>query len=150
MRPKHILNILLLTIAMMGMRTAAFAQKDALERNLWYNEEKTAKIQVYKATDGLFYGKIVWLKVPNRDGKPKTDINNPDKARQNDPELGLLVLKGFKKDGETGYQDGKIYDPSNGKTYSCKMTLNGDVLDVRGYVGFSLLGRTTKWTKAEQ
>ncbi len=149
MHAKHLLHLLFIAAIMFGAKTMALAQTDQLERNLWFNEEKTAKIKVYKATDGKFYGKIVWLKEPNRDGKPKTDINNPDKARQNDPVMGLLILKGFKKDGEKGYEDGKIYDPTNGKTYSCKMTLDGDVLDVRGYVGFSLLGRTTKWTKAE-
>jgi uncharacterized protein (DUF2147 family) len=45
------------------------------------------------------------------------------------------------------WEDGKIYDPKNGKTYSCKMTLEGNELKVRGYVGFSLLGRTTVWTR---
>jgi hypothetical protein len=47
----------------------------------------------------------------------------------------------------TSWSQGKIYDPKNGKTYSCKMTLEGNELKVRGYVGFSLLGRTTVWTR---
>ncbi len=143
------LRMFFLFAALFGMRTLSFAQADPLERNLWYNEEKTAKIQIYKATDGKFYGKIVWLKVPDADGKPKVDKNNPDKNRQNDPLMGLLILKAFKKDGEKGYEDGTIYDPKNGKTYSCKITNKGDILDVRGYIGFSFIGRTTKWTKAD-
>ena len=146
---KYSLRILLLFAFFLCLRTAAFAQADALERNLWYNEEKTAKIQIYKATDGKFYGKIVWLKVPEADGKPKVDKNNPDKNRKNDPVLGLLILKGFKKDGDKIYTDGTIYDPKNGKTYSCKITNKGESLDVRGYVGFSFIGRTTVWTKAD-
>ncbi len=141
-------RIFLLLLVLLGTRFCALAQADQIE-HLWYNEEKTAKIQVYKATDGKFYGKIVWLQTPDRDGKPKTDINNPDEKRRNDPELGLVILKGFGKNGDHGYQDGTIYDPKNGKTYSCKMTLNGNQLDVRGYIGFSLLGRTTKWTRAD-
>ena len=112
---KNTLRILILFVVVFCTRTLAFAQ-DALERNLWYNEEKTAKIQIYKATDGKFYGKVVWLKVPDADGKPKVDKNNPDKKKQNDPVLGLVLLKGFKKDGEKGYSDGTIYDPKNGKT----------------------------------
>ncbi len=143
------LQLLLLIILALGPATTSFAQTDPLEHNLWYNTEKTAKIQIYKARDGNFYGKIVWLKIPTVDGKPKVDVHNPDKNRQNDPIMGLLILKGFKKDGEHGYEDGTIYDPKNGKTYSCKMTLDGDKLDVRGYVGFSLLGRTEHWTKAD-
>ncbi len=146
---KYSMRILLLLTVFFGTRLYSLAQADPLERNLWYNEEKTAKIQIYKATDGKFYGKIVWLKVPNADGKPKTDNNNPDKNRKSDPLLGLALLKGFKKDGDKGYDDGTIYDPKNGKTYSCKITNKGDLLDVRGYIGFSFIGRTTVWTKAD-
>jgi uncharacterized protein (DUF2147 family) len=148
MRIKYSIRIFFLFVIILATRLCSFAQADQIE-HLWYNEEKTAKILVYKATDGKFYGKIVWLKDPNRDGKPKTDINNPDKARQDDPEMGLVILKNFQKDGVNGYQDGTIYDPKNGKTYSCKMTINGNELDVRGFVGVSLFGRTTKWTRAD-
>ncbi len=149
MLAKYSLRIIFLIAIFLGTRTLSFAQADPLERNLWYNEEKTAKIQIYKATDGKFYGKVVWLKVPEVDGKPKVDKNNPDDKKKNDPVLGLVLLKGFKKDGEKGYDDGTIYDPKNGKTYSCKITNKGDVLDVRGYIGFSWIGRTTVWTKAD-
>jgi len=143
------LHLFFLLAILAGTGTISFAQSDPLEKGLWYNTEKTAKIQIYKATDGKFYGKIVWLKVPDRDGKPKMDIQNPDKNKQTQPILGLIMLRGFVKDGDTGYEDGTIYDPNNGKTYSCKMTLNGNNLDVRGYVGISMFGRTEHWTKAE-
>jgi len=146
---KYSLRIVFLIAIILGTRTWSFAQADPLERNLWYNEEKTSKIQIYKATDGKFYGKVVWLKVPDRDGKPKTDIHNPDDKKKNDPVLGLVILRGFKKDGDKLYDGGTIYDPLNGKTYSCKITNKGDVLDVRGYIGFSWIGRTTVWTKAD-
>lgn len=146
---RYFFRSLFLFAIIFGARIYSYAQTDLLERNLWYNEEKTAKIQIYKATDGKFYGKIVWLKIPEDDGKPKVDKNNPDKSRKTDPLLGLLILKGFKKDGEKGYEGGTIYDPKNGKTYSCKITSKGDILDVRGYIGFSFIGRTTVWTKAE-
>lgn len=147
MLPRIFLKSLLFSIILLPLVHCVYAQ-DAIER-LWYNHEKTAKIQVFKATDGKYYGKIVWLKEPNRDGKPKTDKNNPDKAKQNNPIIGLQMLKAFKKDGESRYADGTIYDPKNGKTYSCKITHKGDHLEVRGYVGISMLGRTTVWTKAE-
>jgi len=127
---------------------AARAQADHIE-GVWYNAEKTAKIQVYKAKDNKFYGKIIWLKEPNRDGKPKLDMNNSDESKRSQPELGLVVLARFNKDGDHMYNDGTVYDPQNGKTYSCKITYKGDHLDIRGYVGISLLGRTTEWTKAE-
>lgn len=132
-------------LSLMGFKALA---QDPIE-HLWLNEEKTGKVQVYKAADGRFYGKVVWLKVTHEDGKPRVDKHNPDKSRRNDPLLGMILLKGFIKADEQHYQDGTIYDPKNGKTYSCKMTLDGETLNVRGYVGFSLMGRTTKWTRAD-
>lgn len=149
MLKQYSLWILFLSVVFFGAETLGFAQADPLGKNLWYNGDKKAKIQIYKATDGKFYGKIVWLKEPDRDGKPKLDIHNNDKARQNDPVMGLIILKAFKKTDDTHYEDGTIYDPKNGKTYSCKMTLEGDKLYVRGYIGFSLIGRTETWTKAD-
>ena len=142
------LRSVLLLVLLCIVSGVAMAQ-DAIER-VWYNQEKTAKVQVFKATDGKYYGKIVWLKEPNNEeGKPKVDKNNPDKAKKSTPLMGLQLLKGFKKDGETGYEDGTIYDPKNGKTYSCKINRKGETLEVRGYVGISLIGRTTIWTKAD-
>jgi len=138
----------LLLVLLSTVSVVAIAQ-DAIER-VWYNQEKTAKVQIFKATDGKYYGKIVWLKEPNNEeGKPKVDKNNPDKAKKSTPLMGLQLLKGFKKDGDTEYEDGTIYDPKNGKTYSCKINRKGETLEVRGYVGISLIGRTTIWTKAD-
>jgi uncharacterized protein (DUF2147 family) len=142
------LRSVLLLVLLSTVSFVAIAQ-DAIER-IWYNQEKTAKVQIFKATDGKFYGKIVWLKEPNNEeGKPKVDKNNPDKAKKSTPLMGLQLLKGFKKDGDTEYEDGNIYDPKNGKTYSCKINRKGETLEVRGYVGISLIGRTTIWTKTD-
>lgn len=127
----------------------SMAQEDPIE-GIWLNEEKIAKVKIYRAKNDKFYGKIVWLKEPLRDGKPKTDIENPDASKRNEPIDGLLILKGFEKEDDNEYEDGTIYDPKNGKTYSCVMTLDGDVLDVRGYVGFSWIGRTTTWTRSSE
>ncbi len=137
-----------LSATMLAVSFASYAQ-DAIEQT-WYNQEKTAKVKIFKATDGKYYGRITWLKEPNNaEGQPRTDVNNPKKERKNDPLLGLQILKGFVKDGDKEYEDGTIYDPKNGKTYSCRITHKGSTLDVRGYVGISLLGRTTTWTKAD-
>ncbi len=149
MMRKYPLRILLLSIFLVARTLASSQTKDPLELNLWYNEEKTAKIRIFKGDDDRFYGKIVWLKIPEVGGKPKLDLHNPDKAKRNDPIYGLLLLRGFKKDRAYEYGDGTIYDPKNGKTYSCKITHRDGKLDVRGFVGFSLFGRTTTWTKAD-
>lgn len=115
----------------------------------WYDEHKTAKIKIQKGEDGRFYGKVVWLKKPEKDGILKVDKFNPDKQHRNDPLVGLVILKGFRKKGDTKYDDGTIYDPQNGKTYSCIITHEGNTLDVRGYIGIALLGRSTKFSLAE-
>jgi uncharacterized protein (DUF2147 family) len=61
--------------------------------------------------------------------------------------VGTVILKDFKYSGKT-WEDGTIYDPKNGKTYSCIIKAKGlNNLDIRGYIGISLLGRTTNWTR---
>ena len=145
---KYAQVLLLMFAIVLGFNSPAFSQSDPIERT-WYNGHKSGKIQIYKARDGKFYGKIVWLAEPNRDGKPKLDIHNSDPKKRNQPLMGMLILRGFKKVASNVYEDGTIYDPKNGKTYSCKMTLEGETLNVRGYVGFSLIGKTTKWTRVD-
>lgn len=146
---KHFVSkVLLFSFIFIGITVVAKAQTDPIEK-VWYNQEKTAKIQVYKAKDGRFYGKMVWLKEPLENGKPKVDKENPDEKKRNTPLIGLILLRGLEKDGDNGYDNGKIYDPKNGKTYSCKITHKGNSLDLRGFVGISLIGRTSTWTLAD-
>lgn len=149
MKRNTFLKIALILFCGLFITNKALAQKDQIE-GTWYNEEKTAKVWIYLAKNGKYYGKIIWLKEPNdANGNPKTDTKNPDASKRNEPILDMLILKGFEKDGSKEYDDGTIYDPKNGKTYSCVITYKGDKLSVRGYVGITLIGRTTTWTKAE-
>ena len=62
--------------------------------------------------------------------------------------LGMQIIRGVRKDGDT-YGGGKILDPENGKEYNCKMTVvdGGKKLDVRGFIGISLIGRTQTWIR---
>jgi uncharacterized protein (DUF2147 family) len=139
----RLFGICLFLFLLIGPGKVVVAQAhDPIERG-WYNNDKTAKILIYKTKDGTFDGKVVWLKVPNRNGKPKIDELNPDPAKKGQPILGLVILEGFKKDGKDEYKGGTIYDPLSGKTYSCKMERNGNKLDVRGYIGISMFGKTT-------
>lgn len=109
--------------------------------------KEPAKIQIYKSGE-KFYGKIVWLKNPTTNGKPKVDKNNPDKAKRNNLVIGLVILKGFKFDGGDEWESGDIYDPESGKTYSSYLFLKDkNTLKVRGYVGISLFGRTETWSR---
>ena len=88
-------------------------------------------------------------------GLLETDTGNAicDKctdARKGQPIIGMTIVNGLKKNGSR-YDGGKILDPDNGKVYKCKMMLNelGDELEVRGYIGFSLLGRSQIWKRIE-
>jgi uncharacterized protein (DUF2147 family) len=116
----------------------------------WYNQEKDAKIEIYKKNN-KYHGKIIWLKEPNENGKPKVDDDNPDPEKQSRPIMGLVIMTNFVYDDDYVWNDGNIYDPKSGKTYSCKMTLseNKKNLDVRGFIGFSLIGRTSVWTRTD-
>lgn len=116
----------------------------------WFNTSKSGKVEIIKKGD-KFFGEIVWLKEPldENSGKAKVDENNPDESKRSLAIIGLQVLKNFVYDGEGKYSGGTIYDPENGKTYKCKMTLvDKDKLDVRGYIGIPALGRTENWTRA--
>lgn len=114
---------------------------------VWFNDVQDAKIEIYKAINGKYYGKIIWLKEPLRNGKPKVDKYNSKKNLQTRPIMGLVVLSGLEQKGDV-FEHGTIYDPKSGKTYSCTVRRNGnDKLNIRGYIGASMFGRTTSWTR---
>ncbi|WP_304235533.1 DUF2147 domain-containing protein [Jiulongibacter sediminis] len=134
-----------LILALMAFTCVSYAQ--SITEGTWWNEEKTSRVQFYEQ-GGKIYGKIVWLEEPTENGKPRVDKNNPKEALKTKPLMGLVFLKGFEKDGDKSWEDGTIYDPRNGKTYSSEMTLvSADQLDVRGYIGISLIGRTSEFTR---
>ncbi len=102
-------------------------------------------IEIYKDGD-KYYGKIVQLLTEeNQDGVCRTcETKYKDKNI-----IGLVILKDLEKDGDT-YEDGEIMDPKNAKTYSAYIKLvEPDKLKVRGYLGFSLLGRTQYWYRVK-
>lgn len=115
----------------------------------WVNADGKAHIEIYQNGDKLF-GKIVWLKEPNRNGKPKQDMHNPDPKLQQRPILGMVMLRDFEPAGNGKWEDGKIYDPESGKEYSCYMKMLGaDKMEVKGYIGISLIGRSQTWTRVK-
>lgn len=77
----------------------------------------------------------------------KVDHNNPDRALRTRPLCGLVIGSGFHSESTDRATGGKLYDPSNGKTYSGTIASSGDTLNLRGFIGVSLFGRTEKWTR---
>lgn len=131
----------------------SFPQKREADKvtGYWFTADKKAKMYIYREGE-KYNGKIDWLKEPNEaDGTPKTDDKNPDEQLRNRKIEGLEIMTGFEYDGDYEWEDGEIYDPKSGNTYSCLMELSedGQQLEVRGYIGLSLFGRTEVWTRAE-
>ena len=82
-------------------------------------------------------------------GQSKVDRENPDEALRTRPVDGMEIVWGFHWDArDERWESGSIYDPKNGKTYRCYIELREDgTLKVRGYIGFTLIGRTEIWTR---
>jgi len=109
------------------------------------NKEKSI-IEVYES-GGRLYGKIVQL-LQEKDGGAGKLCTKCTGSDSNMPLIGMVILKDLKKEDDE-YTGGTIMDPNNGKTYKCKMELDdgGKKLKVRGFIGFSLLGRTQVWQR---
>ena len=114
---------------------------------VWQAGKGKGHVQIFKE-NGKYYGKLIWITNPKDvNGKPKLDKNNPNPALRSKPLLGLTMLKNFKyDDGE--WSGGQIYNPSDGKEYKAYIKLKDlNTLDLRGYVGISLFGKTDTWIR---
>jgi uncharacterized protein (DUF2147 family) len=118
-----------------------FAQTTNSILGIWLSEKKESKIEVYQQGE-KYYGKIIWTKTAGI-----KDDKNPDSKLRSRPLLGLVILTNLESDGDNEWDNGKIYDPLSGKTYSCKVSLEDAKLKLRGFVGISLFGRTSVWTR---
>lgn len=101
-------------------------------------------VEIWKKSDGKYYGKVSQLLI--HPANPNCTDCKDD--RKNKPILGMEIIRGLKKDGNE-FSGGTITDPKTGKTYKCTIKRNGDDLDVRGYIGFSLIGRSQTWHKVK-
>lgn len=102
-------------------------------------------VEIYEQ-NGKIYGKVVEILNPARKNSKCDKCDGADKGK---PIEGLIIIKGLTKDGDK-YTDGDILDPQKGKLYSCTIKLDGkDKLDVRGYMGISMLGRTQVWHRVK-
>ncbi|WP_313114650.1 DUF2147 domain-containing protein [Aequorivita sediminis] len=140
------MNKLFLTLSLALMTVFAASAQDVTGKWKTIDDETgEAKsiVEIYKQ-NGKVYGKIVEILNPAKKNAVCDKCPGADKGK---PIEGLVILKGLQKDGDE-YNDGTIMDPLNGKVYKSYIKLNGaNKLDVRGYVGFSLLGRTQTWSR---
>jgi uncharacterized protein (DUF2147 family) len=130
--------------------TAAYAQ--ASPAGTWKTiDDTTGKprgLVEISEQDGVYSGKLVRSFVADS-GQPRVCDKCTD-ARKDQPLIGMTVISGLRKTGDNEWSGGEILDPENGKIYKCRIALadNGTRLNVRGYIGVSLLGRTQTWERA--
>lgn len=142
----------LLSCIFLTFSSGALAQQSDKILGTWLTEDKDGKIEVFKKGD-QYFGKIIWIKNnTNKDGSsPKLDINNPDEDKRSTPIIGTIILKKLEWDSDDQeWDDGEIYDPKSGNTYDVYAKLESENrLYLKGYIGISLLGRSTYWTRVE-
>jgi uncharacterized protein (DUF2147 family) len=141
-----------LALLFFALNLGLSAQADA-DRLLgvWEPSNGKARVKIEKIGP-KYYGKIVWLREPldPKSQQPKTDKNNPDEALRSVPLKGYRLLKDFTYSGNNAWAEGSIYDPENGSTYSCTITMKDpNTLDIRGYIGISTFGRTDVWKRLQ-
>ncbi len=127
---------------------SSLAQESEKIVGVWWNEEKTTKIEVEKK-DGKYIGTIVYM-IPEKyeNGEPPKDDENPDESLRNRSIVGLQILNGFEYDGnKKEWKDGSIYDPKSGKTYDCYGWLeSNNLLKLKGFVaGIRWMGKSSEW-----
>lgn len=137
--------ILLNTIILFLM--SLITQTNAIE-GTWITQDdetgrKKSEVLIYKE-NGKLYGKITKLLLPEDEGKKCVNCKGKNK---NQPIEGMVIIKDLELEDDT-WEDGTILDPKSGKVYDCYIGFqDGNTLKVRGFLGFSLLGRTQIWKR---
>ncbi len=153
--PKRLLLPVVLLICLLSPSLTLAVQPDDILGD-WVTGGGESCIEIFKK-NGCYFGKIVSLRRPyylpgeikGMEGRPRMDLNNPNKSLRSQPLMGLEIMKGFRFNNGK-WVGGKIYDPGNGKSYNCQISLARDGnLHVRGYIGIPILGLTTVWRPAK-
>ncbi|MDD5167823.1 MAG: DUF2147 domain-containing protein [Syntrophales bacterium] len=136
-------------LAFLTMVSMALADVSAVGK--WKTiDDKTKKeksiIELYES-NGKLYGRIIQLLQEKDVGKVCSKCSGSDKEK---PIVGMVIVKDLKKEGSI-YKGGTIMDPNDGKIYDCKIEVTADAnqLNVRGFYGISILGRTQVWYRVK-
>lgn len=115
----------------------------------WYAEGGAAQVEITECDDGIC-GRVAFLRSPfDENGCALRDVSNPDPQRHSEPVLGLEILHAGQHSADDPREwSGTIYDPGSGRTYRCTVRADGDDrLQLRGYIGVPIIGRTTTWIR---
>jgi len=140
----------LVTAAAGAMLCYVPAFADPREVGVWIDDTGKGAVKIEICTPTTLCGKIYWLKEPlGANGEPKIDRYNPEPSMRTRPICGLPVLGNLSQLAEGGFDNGWVYDPKEGKSYSVALDLvNADTLKVTGYKGMRFLGKSLIWTRA--
>ncbi len=154
MKPRSCLLLLCIALALPAVTWSA----SPTPVGFWLIQDGSAVVRI-EESGGRLSGRTLWMQEPNypagdtqgRAGKPKVDEFNSDPANRARKRLGMQVVWGFSPPNDKGVcEDGQVYDPRSGKTYSGTITMVGsDRLELRGYVLVSMIGKTTTWTRVD-
>lgn len=136
-------------LAVPAVSTAAEASPVGLWKTIDDDSGKPKSLIRISESEGVLSGRIEKLfRAPDQDQDPK--CVKCEGALKDQPIIGMTILTGLKKDGDS-YSGGQIVDPASGKTYKSKLTVadDGKKLNMRGYIGVPMLGRTQIWLREE-
>ena len=138
-----------LALPLLALSFSAFAQETPVGSWTTIDDETNkpkSTVEIYQASDGTLAGRVVEVLQSAQGENPV--CKECSGKRKNQPIEGMVILWGVSRDGDT-WEGGKILDPASGKVYSVKMTPveGGAKLEVRGFMGFSLLGKTQTWVR---
>ncbi|GAB3794023.1 DUF2147 domain-containing protein [Spirosoma humi] len=144
-------TLLLLTGFCLSSFAARADDPDAIVGR-WLSSKKRNQVQIYKQGN-RYFGKLVWMLEPIDPGtnKPKLDKENANEKLRSRPLMQLELVTNLVYKGNNTWGDGEIYNPEDGKTYSCEVFLkDANSIDLRGYVmGISFLGKSKTWTRVK-
>lgn len=144
------LKIVLPALWMVGSILASIATAAAERKDftgVWLTDKAEGGVEIVPCGSGLC-GRIYSILVVPNPSLPLNDNRNIDPKLRSRPLCGLRILSELKRESDTVWGDGSVYDPESGKTYSVEITLQSPtVLAVRGYVGTRVIGRTVLWTR---
>ena len=142
---------ILLLLSLSGLAAAA---PEASPEGNWLTEKKNGIIQIFRCGSGgaELCGRLAWFRIKPDDPNPQgLDLKNPDPAQRSKPLCGLVFMYGFEPAEPGSWESGTVYDPDSGNTYRATMKLRADgMLDLHGYIGISLLGRSEIWSRYTQ
>ena len=127
------------------------AAPPASPEGYWLTEKHNGVIEIVRCGAGLC-GKLAWFRIePDSDNPRALDLKNPDPAKRTQSLCALTFMTGFRPVAANRWEDGTIYDPDSGNTYHGTIQLRADGrLDLHGYIGISLIGRSEIWTRYPQ